>query len=79
MRDARPPTDAELRKTQVLRLPIAEASAKVRTGGPIDDEEDLGLPVYAGVLPITPAYGSPIPEPEMRLAAPDYVTEYARP
>jgi nitroimidazol reductase NimA-like FMN-containing flavoprotein (pyridoxamine 5'-phosphate oxidase superfamily) len=79
MRDARPPSDSELRKTQVLRLPISEASAKVRTGGPIDDDEDLELPIYAGVVPITPTYGAPIPEPEITLAAPDYVVEYKRP
>jgi nitroimidazol reductase NimA-like FMN-containing flavoprotein (pyridoxamine 5'-phosphate oxidase superfamily) len=79
MRDARPPTEAEMRKTQVLRLPITEASAKIRTGGPIDDEEDLALPIYAGVLPITPTYGAPIPEPEVVLDPPDYVVRYRRP
>jgi nitroimidazol reductase NimA-like FMN-containing flavoprotein (pyridoxamine 5'-phosphate oxidase superfamily) len=54
---ARPASDAELRKTLVLALPIEEGSAKVRTGGPIDDEEDMDLPVWAGVVPLrlTPA------------------------
>ena len=50
--DARPPTDTELRETLVIRLPITEASVKVRTGPPIDDEADLALPVWAGVVPL---------------------------
>ncbi len=49
--EVRAPNDQELKLTAVLRLEIAEASAKIRTGGPIDDEEDLTLPVWAGVLP----------------------------
>ena len=49
---ARPTNDAELRKTLVLDLEIAEGSAKVRTGGPIDDDEDMDLPVWAGVVPL---------------------------
>ena len=49
---ARPATESELRKTLVLRLPIEEGSAKVRTGGPLDDDEDMDLPVWAGVVPL---------------------------
>ncbi len=79
MAEARPPSDAELRKTSVLRLPISEASAKVRTGGPIDDPEDLALPVWAGQLPLTTAYGSAVPEPDTSLTVPAYVTGYRRP
>ncbi|HEV7919302.1 MAG TPA: pyridoxamine 5'-phosphate oxidase family protein, partial [Thermoanaerobaculia bacterium] len=45
--DARPPNDKELRQTLVLALPIEEASAKVRTGGPVDDDEDYALPIWA--------------------------------
>jgi nitroimidazol reductase NimA-like FMN-containing flavoprotein (pyridoxamine 5'-phosphate oxidase superfamily) len=48
----RGPNEIELKATTLLALPIAEASAKVRTGGPVDDEEDLSLPVWAGVIPI---------------------------
>lgn len=48
----RAPNDKELAATRVLAMPIDEASAKIRTGGPIDDEEDLALPVWAGHLPI---------------------------
>jgi uncharacterized protein len=76
--DARPPNATELRKTSVLRLPITEASAKVRTGGPVDDDDDMDLPIWAGQLPISPAYGSPIAEPDAP-AAPAYVTGYRRP
>ena len=49
--EVRPPTQRELKATLVLSMPIEEASAKVRTGGPVDDEEDYALPVWAGVLP----------------------------
>jgi nitroimidazol reductase NimA-like FMN-containing flavoprotein (pyridoxamine 5'-phosphate oxidase superfamily) len=57
---ARGANDSELRKTLVLRLPIDEASAKVRTGGPIDDDEDMDLPVWAGVVPLRLIPGDPI-------------------
>ena len=50
--DVRRPTDEELRATLVIRLSIGEASVKVREGGPIDDDEDLSLPVWAGVVPM---------------------------
>lgn len=50
--EARPPNEKELRGTMVLALPITEASAKVRTGAPVDDEEDYGMPIWAGVLPL---------------------------
>jgi len=61
---ARAANDAELRKTLVLALPIDEGSAKVRTGGPIDDEEDLDLPVWAGVIPLRLTPGEPEQDPE---------------
>ena len=60
--DARPPTDAELRATLVLRLPVSEGSAKVRTGGPIDDAEDLDLPVWAGEVPLRLVRQAPVPD-----------------
>ena len=50
--DVRPPNEKELRATSVLRLPLSEASAKVRSGPPQDDEADLKLPVWAGVIPL---------------------------
>ena len=78
--DARPPTDSELRATRIIRIRIDEASAKVRTGGPADDPEDLDLPVWAGHLPLIPAAGHPVPAPDLRgdVAVPDYVTGYHR-
>ena len=60
---ARAANDSELRKTLVLALPIEEGSAKVRTGGPIDDEEDLDLPVWAGVVPLHLTPGEPEQDP----------------
>src|SRR5688572_18089577 len=59
---ARPADDGELRKTLVLALPIEEGSAKVRTGGPIDDEDDMDLPVWAGVRPLRLVPGTPAQE-----------------
>jgi nitroimidazol reductase NimA-like FMN-containing flavoprotein (pyridoxamine 5'-phosphate oxidase superfamily) len=59
----RPANDLELRKTLVLRLPIDEASVKVRAGGPVDDPEDLGLPVWAGVVPVRLERGEPVADP----------------
>src|SRR5262249_641040 len=58
--DARRPTEKELRTTAVVRIPIEEASAKVRSGPPVDDEPDLELPVWAGVVGL----GTVASEPE---------------
>jgi len=60
--EVREPTDRELRQTSVLRLDVAEASAKARTGGPIDEPEDLDLPVWAGVIPCELSWGTPVPD-----------------
>jgi nitroimidazol reductase NimA-like FMN-containing flavoprotein (pyridoxamine 5'-phosphate oxidase superfamily) len=65
--EVRGPSERELRLTKVLSLPIAEASAKVRTGGPLDDEEDLDWPCWAGVLPLGLVPLAPVPD--VRLAA----------
>ena len=74
--EARPPTEGELRKTQVVAMGIEDFSVKVRTGGPIDEPEDLGLPVWAGVLPLTVVAGEPRPEPGLPDgAAPPVVAE----
>lgn len=59
--DVRPPTDGEIKATRVAALPITEASAKVRTGGPVDDAADLALPVWAGVVPLRLTAGTPEP------------------
>jgi len=63
--EARQPTDQELKATAVLSLPLEEASAKVRTGPPIDDEEDYALPIWAGVLPLRLMPGTPVPDPRL--------------
>ena len=67
---AREPSTVELRQTSVLALDVEEASAKVRTGGPEDEPEDLTLPVWAGVIPATIIWGEPVPEPDVRPDAP---------
>ena len=79
--DARLPNEEEFRQTQILAVPIDEASAKVRTGPPQDDAADLGLPVWAGILPLRLATGEPEPDPTLAdgIMAPSYVTDYRRP
>jgi hypothetical protein len=62
-KEARPPTPIELTKTRVVSVPLDEVSAKVRTGGPLDDPEDMDLPIWAGVLPLGASAGSPRPDP----------------
>ncbi|KOX23849.1 pyridoxamine 5'-phosphate oxidase family protein [Nocardiopsis sp. NRRL B-16309] len=59
----RPPTAKELAATRVLALSLEEASVKVRTGPPADDEEDYALPTWAGVLPVRQVFGGPEPDP----------------
>jgi len=67
---ARPPNEQELKATLVLELPLREVVAKVRTGGPIDDEEDMTRPVWAGVVPLRIDAGEPQPEPGLVAACP---------
>jgi len=74
--DARGPNEKELKQTLVLRLPITEASAKVRTGPPLDEPEDYSLPIWAGVLPLALTPGDPVPD--NNAATPAYVTRYER-
>jgi uncharacterized protein len=62
-REARAPTDSELRKTAVIRLAITEASAKVRSGPAVDQERDVSLPIWAGVLPLRTVADPPEPDP----------------
>ena len=77
-RDVRPPNEIELRQTLVLALPIDEASAKIRTGGPVDDEEDYALPIWAGVIPMRLTPGEAIVDDRVSVNTPDYVTSYRR-
>lgn len=79
--DSRPPNDRELAMTAVLALEMVEVSAKVRTGGPADDPEDLTLPHWAGVVPLAMTAGSPEPADDLDpdLPLPAYLTPYRRP
>jgi uncharacterized protein len=61
----RPPSDHEIRGTRVLSLPIDEASAKIRTGPPVDDEEDYARPGWAGEIPLRLTAGLPISDPRL--------------
>jgi hypothetical protein len=63
----RPPTAKELKATSILRLPLDEVSAKVRTGPPNDYESDLAVPVWAGVIPLMLEAGEPRPDPRLTL------------
>lgn len=78
--DVRSPSPSELAATSVLSLPIAEASAKIRTGPPTDDAADYSLPVWAGVLPLAPAPGTPIADPQLppEISVPSNVRNYSR-
>jgi len=79
--DVRGPSEQELRATSVLRLPIEEASAKVRSGPPLDDEEDYALSCWAGVLPLRLIAGEPQADPRLPAGVPlpGYVSAYRRP
>jgi uncharacterized protein len=78
--DVRRPSEQELKGTMVLALPLEEVSAKLRTGGPVDDEADYALPVWAGVLPLE-TVAQP-PQPDARLKSdtplPPYLKNYSR-
>jgi nitroimidazol reductase NimA-like FMN-containing flavoprotein (pyridoxamine 5'-phosphate oxidase superfamily) len=80
-KDVRAPTDNELQATAVLALAIEEASAKVRSGGPMDDEEDYALAAWAGVIPLRTDAGAPEADGRLRagIAPPPYVSAYRRP
>lgn len=77
--DVRQPTEQELKATIVLAVPLEEVSAKVRTGGPIDDEPDYALPVWAGVLPLETAAKEPIADPQRKSdqPLPAYLKNYS--
>jgi nitroimidazol reductase NimA-like FMN-containing flavoprotein (pyridoxamine 5'-phosphate oxidase superfamily) len=79
--EVRLPTEAEIRATLVLKLPLVEVSAKVRVGPPIDDEDDYELSVWAGVVPLNLRAGAPVDDDRLTagIEAPDYARNYARP
>lgn len=76
--EVRVPTEKELKATAVLEFTMEEASAKVRTGPPMDDEEDYVLPVWAGVLPLVLTPSLPIPDSRLpqHTLVPEYVRHY---
>ena len=76
--ETRQPNDQELKATTVLALPIEEASAKVRTGPPIDDDADYSLPHWAGVIPLSMQTGAPIADPKLAqdTAIPEHIQQY---
>ena len=78
--EIRSPNEQELKATSVLALPLEEASAKIRTGGPVDEEEDYSLPVWAGVLPLPVTPGAPIPDERLRegITLPGHIARYSR-
>jgi nitroimidazol reductase NimA-like FMN-containing flavoprotein (pyridoxamine 5'-phosphate oxidase superfamily) len=78
--DARQPNEKELKATSVLRLPLTEASAKVRVGPPEDDAPDYALPVWAGVIPLRTVAAAPIRDKkcDLGIPLPDYAANYKR-
>ena len=78
--DVRPPAEHELKATAVLEFAIEEASAKVRTGPPLDDEADYALPIWAGVVPVELKAQRPLPDERLNgnLQVPEYAMHYRR-
>ena len=78
--DLRPMTAKEVRATTVLEFDLEEVSAKVRTGPPIDDEEDYARDAWAGVVPLSMKVGKPVDDPRLPdgIEPPAYVRRYAR-
>jgi nitroimidazol reductase NimA-like FMN-containing flavoprotein (pyridoxamine 5'-phosphate oxidase superfamily) len=78
--DARQPNERELKATLVMRVPIEEFSAKVRSGPPIDDEDDYSFPTWAGVVPLETVSRPPINDPRLdpQYKAPPYAAHYVR-
>ena len=78
--DARQPNEKELKSTSILRLPLSEISAKVRSGPPTDDDPDYALPVWAGVVPMQLVSGAPIRDErcDASIPLPDYLENFRR-
>src|SRR5947208_1152752 len=77
--ESRQPNERELKATLVMRLPITEYSAKMRTGPPIDNEEDYGFPTWSGVVPLQTVAGCPVKDPKLdpKTLVTDYVPSYS--
>lgn len=78
--DVRPSTDTEIAQTAVIELGLDEVSAKTRSGGPADDPADLEAEAWAGVVPISLAFGEAVPDRDLRpgIEPPDYLRPYRR-
>jgi len=78
--ELRPPTEQELKATTVIAVPLAEVSAKLRAGPPVDDEDDYGLDVRAGELPLATRAGAPRADPRLKpgMPAPAYLADFNR-
>jgi nitroimidazol reductase NimA-like FMN-containing flavoprotein (pyridoxamine 5'-phosphate oxidase superfamily) len=78
--EVREPTESEMKMTTVLSVPLVEASAKIRTGPPLDDEEDYAMNVWAGVIPLKLEAGEPIRDPRLPdgIEVPGYARHYSR-
>jgi nitroimidazol reductase NimA-like FMN-containing flavoprotein (pyridoxamine 5'-phosphate oxidase superfamily) len=78
--EVRWPNPRELKATSVLAIDLHEVSAKIRTGGPVDDAEDMTMPVWAGVIPLQLTTGKLVTDPNMHVevAAPVYAADYRR-
>lgn len=74
--EARQPNETEIKATTILAVSLVEASAKIRRGPPTDDESDLDLPVWAGVIPLALRTGDPLPDHGVDTQPPGYVTSY---
>jgi nitroimidazol reductase NimA-like FMN-containing flavoprotein (pyridoxamine 5'-phosphate oxidase superfamily) len=79
--EVRGPTPEELRRTLVVSIPISEASAKVRTGPPMDDAEDYELPVWAGIIPLALTASDPVADARLKpgIAVPPHASDYRPP
>ena len=79
--DYRDHLDKELKATTLIAIPLRESACKIRQGGPIDDEEDIALPFWAGEIPVKQVFGSPIPSEDLQegIETPDYALHYRRP
>jgi nitroimidazol reductase NimA-like FMN-containing flavoprotein (pyridoxamine 5'-phosphate oxidase superfamily) len=77
--DARPPNQTELRSTVIVRFPIDEGSAKIRTGGPIEDPDDMNLAAWGGHIPLEVVAHAPVPDEGLLpgVETPGYATNYA--
>jgi nitroimidazol reductase NimA-like FMN-containing flavoprotein (pyridoxamine 5'-phosphate oxidase superfamily) len=74
--DVRPGSDKEYAATTVMRIALSEAACKVRSGGPKDEEDDMAIPAWTGVLPLAQVRGTPQPDARCTVAAPDYVSNW---